>query len=66
MKAKDTVMDLTGLTVGEVGVANKQAEISFKAGAKEKKEKIMEYLEFMALERDKDFQKYCKERGING
>ena len=34
MEAKDTVMDLRGLTVGEVGVANQQAEISFKAGFK--------------------------------
>lgn len=32
MEAKDTVMDLTGLTVGEVGVANQQAEISFTIG----------------------------------
>lgn len=28
MKAEDTVIDIAGLTVGEVGVANQQAEVS--------------------------------------
>ena len=32
MNYKDTYINPTGLTIGEVGVRNQQAEISFKAG----------------------------------
>ena len=32
MKWEDTIMDLHGLNIGEISVANEQAEISFKLG----------------------------------
>jgi len=44
MEAKDTVIDLRGLTTGEVGVANRQAEISFKAGEQESDKKWRQIL----------------------
>ena len=50
MKAEDSLMDLTGLTVGEVGVANMQAEISFPLGEQEGIRKVVEWVNERCLE----------------
>jgi len=44
MEAKDTVMDLHGLNIGEISVANEQAEITGAIMLKEGRRQVVEWL----------------------